>query len=441
MFVRQLSPLARLLDWLAVKYNIVIVVSGGNVDSRPTLDFDEASDGQRLLHLGAESDNRERQSAAVRSLHDQARHRRLLSPAEAVNVVSVGSVHADGLHFEPSDAVLDVMAPGLPAGYSPVGFGYSRSIKPEVRLPGGRQVFSAPLPGESGPTQLEPVPTPTLGPGLRAATPGRAGETEAFGYSCGTSNSTALATRILSQVFGVLEGLEHNHDQFPFPDAQYHPVLAKTLLVHAARWDDAGPRLKDLLGPHMNRRELTRVLGYGIVDSEKATSAKSTRVVLLGAASINENQRNTFRFPLPSALSASTEWRRLTIALGWLSPVNVRSHKYRMARLRFTPSKDDIGVEATEAEHHAVRKGTVQHEVFEGSKATGFVAGSALSIDIDCDIDAGKLQAPIRYALAASLEVGPTIRADIHNEVSTRLRTQAREQTRTHAMGVSSSAS
>ena len=117
----------------------------------------------------------------------------------------------------------------------------------------------APPPGESGPTQLEPAQSPARGPGLRAATPGRPGETEALGYSCGTSNSAALATRILSQLLDVLEGLQHNHDQFPFPDAQYQPVLAKTLLVHAARWHDAGPRLKDLLGPRQTRRELSRL--------------------------------------------------------------------------------------------------------------------------------------------------------------------------------------
>ncbi len=39
-FVRRLSPLARLLDWLADLYNIVIVVSGGNADGRPRLDLD-----------------------------------------------------------------------------------------------------------------------------------------------------------------------------------------------------------------------------------------------------------------------------------------------------------------------------------------------------------------------------------------------------------------
>lgn len=417
VFVRRLSPLARLLDWLAEKYNIVIVVSGGNVDGRPT------------INVSASSEDHERHSVALNSLHAQARHRRLLSPAEAVNVLTVGATHADGVDLELPNTVLDVLPNGVPASYSPEGFGYRRSVKPEILLPGGRQVFRAPPPGETGPTLLEILESPAVGPGIAAATPGLAGETDAVSYTCGTSNSTALAARILSQVFDTLERLQHEDGQFPFPDARYHPVLAKTLLVHAAGWHDLSD-LRDLLElpSHKARRRLTQILGYGVVRSQRATSAESTRAVLLGAGSIAKDQRHTFRFPLPSALTASTEWRRLTITLGWLSPISVRSQKYRMARLRFTSSRDDLGVAPTEADHNAVLKGTVQHQVFEGTAATTYADGSSLAINVDCRIDGGKLQNPVRYGLAASLEVGPAVRSDIHNQVRSRLSEQVRDR-------------
>lgn len=418
VFIRRLSPLARLLDWLAAEYNIVIVVSGGNVDGRPTID------------PGALADSRTRQSEALKSLHEQARNRRLLAPAEAVNALTVGAIHADGLDLDLPDTVLDIVPAGMPAAYSPVGFGYRRSVKPEVLLPGGRQVFRAPPPDDSGSTQLEVLESPAVGPGLGVATPGLAGETDAVSYTCGTSNSTALATRVLSQIFDILEGLQHEDGQFPFPDPQYHPVLAKTLLVHAAGWHNDLPILRDLLGlsRHQTRRELTRILGYGVVRSQRATSAESTRVVLLGAGSIAKDQRNTYRFPLPSALSASTEWRRLTITLGWLTPVNVHSQKYRMARLWFTSSREDVGVAPTEADYYAVRKGTVQHQVFEGTQATAYADGSTLTINVDCRSDAGTLRTPVRYGLAASLEVAPAIRSDIHNEIRSRLSENVRER-------------
>lgn len=112
VFIRRLSPLARLLDWLAEEYNIVIVVSGGNVDGRPT------------ISVGTLSEDHERHSEALNSLHAQARHRRLLSPAEAVNVLTVGATHADGVDLELPNTVLDVLPNGVPAGYSPVGYGY-----------------------------------------------------------------------------------------------------------------------------------------------------------------------------------------------------------------------------------------------------------------------------------------------------------------------------
>ncbi len=416
VFIRRLSPLARLLDWLAEKYNIVIVVSGGNVDGRPEID------------VGAVVNHHERQSAALKSLHEQASHRRLLAPAEAVNALTVGAIHTDGLDSDLPDTVMDIVPNGLPAAYSPVGFGYRRSVKPEILMPGGRQVFRAPPPGEVGPTQLKILESPAVGPGLGVATPGLAGETDAISYTCGTSNATALATRILSHVF---EGLQDEDDQFPFPDAQYHPVLAKTLLVHAAGWHDDLLRLKGLLGlsGQQVRRELTRILGYGVVHSQRAASAASTRVVLLGAGSTKKDQRNTFRFPLPPELSASTEWRRLTITMGWLSPINVQSQKYRMARLWFTPSSEDLGVAPVEADHYAVLKGTVQHQVLEGTAATRYADGAALTIDVDCRSDGGKLESAVRYGLAASLEVGPAVRSDIHNQVRSRLSEQVRDRT------------
>ena len=36
-FIRRLSPLAKLLDWLAHRYNVIIVVSTGNHDIHPTV--------------------------------------------------------------------------------------------------------------------------------------------------------------------------------------------------------------------------------------------------------------------------------------------------------------------------------------------------------------------------------------------------------------------
>lgn len=422
VFVRRLSPLARLLDWLSHTYNVVVVVSGGNHSAtKPILNAATLHDPKAIA------------VDAARSLLETARHRRLLSPAEAVNVITVGALHADGLDVDLPDTVIDPIATGLPASYSPVGFGFRRSVKPEVLLPGGRQVFSSPPPStDTGTVAVEPADNPQRGPGLAAAAPGRSGELDAITYSCGTSNAAALAARSLSEIIDVLEAARNQEGDAPFPDAQYHPVLAKTLLIHAAGWHDSLAQMRDLLGLTGQgvRRELTRMLGYGPVRGARVATAERTRVVLLGAGSIGKDRRHTFSFPLPPSLAATTEWRRLTITLGWLSPVNVHSQKYRMARLLFTPAKDDLRVSPVEADANAVFKGTVQHQVLEGTAAAGYVAGSSLAIDVDCRIDAGSLKNPVRYGIAASLEVATSVAVDLHAEVRTQVRAVLRDRAR-----------
>lgn len=421
VFIRRLSPLARLLDWLAHRYNVVIVVSGGNHNRcLPEVDASVLADGEAAA------------AATARSLYQRARQRRLLSPAEAVNVVTVGAVHADGVDVDLPDTVVDLVQAGTPATYSPVGFGFRRSVKPEVMLPGGRQIFRAPPPGASGMIEIEPAHTAALGPGVVVAGPGLGGELDAVTHTSGTSNAAALATRGLNGIFDVLEGLTVDAAGSPFPDAQYHPVLAKTLLVHAAGWHELMPTMRDALGLSGQdvRRELTRILGYGPVRDKRLATADRVRVVLLGAGSIAKDQRHTFRFPLPISLSAARDWRRLTITLGWLSPINVRSQKYRMARLQFTPPLDTLSLRPVEADHAAVLKGTVQHQVLEGHEAVAFVDGTELVIDVDCRADTGSFPAPVRFGLAASLEVGSNIQIDVHGEVLSRLRQEVRQRAR-----------
>jgi subtilase family protein len=420
VFVRRLSPLARMLDWLANRYNVVIVVSAGNHSGvQPAVSSVDLSDSEAT------------RTAAMRSLRERARERRLLSPAEAINVVTVGALHDDKLAYEQPDTVVDLTLQGGPASYSPVGFGFRRSVKPEVLLPGGRQLFRSPPPGSTGTVEVEPAITAGTGPGLRVATPGPASELDYAGFSSGTSNAAALATRTLSHIFDELESLGE-HDS-PLIDTQYQPVLAKTLLVHAAGWHDLADDMRSVLGLSgpATRRQLTQLLGYGPLRPDRVATAHSGRVVLIGTGSIGKDQRHSFQFPLPPVLSASTEWRRLTITLGWFSPISVRSQKYRMARLWFTPPRDELALTPMEADQNAVVKGTTQHQVLEGEAAVAFVDGSQLAIDVDCRSDAGPLATEVHYGLAASLEVSTAVQVELHEQVRQRIRARVREQART----------
>ena len=416
VFARRMSPLAKLLDWLSHKYNVLVLVSAGNHSFSAAVSTENLDDPD-ALHQDV---------VTTRYMH--ARQLGLLSPAEAVNVLTVGAIHADAAVIEQSDTVIDAIPLGMPAAYGAVGFGHRRSVKPEILMPGGRQLFQRPLPDATGgPVNLIEARHSATGPGVLVAAPAPAGGSNGIAFSCGTSNSTALASRAANEIFDVL-GAIPPADEFAFPDAQYHPVLAKTLLVHAAEWGNSGRVLQTLLDlePRSARRDMTQVLGYGSVVPEHVATAARTRVVLLGAGSISAGQRNKFNLPLPAGLAATTEWRRLTITLGWISPINARSWVHRQARLRFNPPDGQLGAERTQADTYAARMGTLQHEIFEGRAALAFAAGDSVQVYVDCRVDAGRIAGPVRYGLAVSIEMAPTVRVDIHAQMQQGLRAEVR---------------
>lgn len=422
VFGRQLSPLARLLDWLAFKYNRVVVVSAGNHRDLVSASHDEVSG-----ELGDA-----RTAVAVR-LRDQAALRRMLSPAEAINVLTVGSVHADGSTSAIPDQIIDLFEPGAPAPYTPAGTGYRRAVKPDLLLPGGRQVHVKPADGADLGV-LDAASAQATGPGLLSAGHGTPGSLDGVVYTAGTSNSAALASRYLDQILELL-AMPTDPDLPTMPDAQYHPVVARAMLVHAARWGEAGETLRRQLGIDERdaRKELVQLLGYGPVEPDHVLRGDRLCAVLVGAASIDKDQRRTFSFPLPPSLSATTLWRRLTVTLAWLSPINPRSQRYRMARLQITPPTNDIGVDRIEAPHYAAARGTVHHEVLEGEAAVAFQAGNNLEIAVDCFVDAGTLNAPVRFAVVVSLELAEGVLVDVHDEVQQQLRVQTRQPVRTRA--------
>ena len=125
-----MSPWAKLLDWLSMKYNVLFVISAGNHGGEIPL---QVSSGEfdQLQQAGIES-------ATIKALYQNARNLRLLSPAESINGVTVGSAHIDhatgvvmGDRIDPYDSIL------LPSPISAFGSGYRRSIKPDIIYSGG----------------------------------------------------------------------------------------------------------------------------------------------------------------------------------------------------------------------------------------------------------------------------------------------------------------
>ncbi len=414
-FDRVISSWARLLDWLSWKYNVLFVVSAGNHPHDIELNVPRAD----LRNLSAE----DREKAVIEAIAADTRHRRLLSPAETFNGITVAATHADASASGTNPNLLDPFArTGLPSTISAQGPGYRRTIKPDILLPGGRQFLSEKI-GNVHTKAVLQTPNFTRPPGQRVAAPGAAGELNLTFHTRGTSNSAALASRWAITLLDLISQLREQPGASLSPE--YDVVLLKTLLVHGADWGNGGPLYESILKNPRNSRVFRdyvgRFFGYGAADMTKVIACTDQRVTVLGMGKLGDGEGQEFLFPLPPSLSAVTDKRRLTITLAWVTPVNCIRQNYRIAHLWFNP-KNYLATDRVCADHNAVQRGTVQHEVLESAEAVDFQDGETIGIKVNCRADAGDIPEPIRYGLAVTLEVAEGIAIPIYQEVRDRLR-------------------
>jgi hypothetical protein len=143
---------------------------------------------------------------------------------------------------------------------------------------------------------------------------------------------------------------------------------------------------------------------------------------VIGTGELSDGDGNLYKFPLPPSLNAIRGRRRLTVSLGWTSPVNAQHRNYRKAALWVSSPAGPLLLNRTCVDYQAARRGSVQHEVFEGDSAVAFVDGDTVSIKVNCREDAGRLVEPIPYAIAVTLEVAEALAVPVYEEVRLRLR-------------------
>ncbi|MEB3051811.1 S8 family peptidase [Mycolicibacter sp. MYC123] len=428
--VRRISPVGRLLDWLANYYNLLFVVSAGNHLAPITIPTDAAVDVDSA------------RSASARAVYKETLVRGILPPGDALNVVTVGATHDDGLgDMDIPDTVWDITHPGAPAHFGATGPGVDRSVKPDLHHAGGRALYTRPVVDPAqGTVTVEIAQTAVAGPGLQVAAPGQAGATNNTVFTAGTSNAAALVSREASRLFDLLENNASGTEDTPLPNALYHPLLVRALLAHASRWGDWDTRLRRELGldNQQARRHLTALLGYGRLDINRLGTATTNRAVVVAGGHIGRNERHTYELPLPTSLRARADWHRFTITLAHLAPTVGQLARYRGAKVYFaTPDTGLAGGDRTDAEHNVVRRGSLQHEIVEGTRAMVFGDGDSFPIHVECMDDAQRLRAGthVRYALVVSVETAVETSTTIHNEVRATLREQARGRVRGRIAG------
>ena len=423
-FAGPMSPWGRLLDYLAARLGLLFIVSAGNTNTNLPVpafqgitDFEEASDIDR-------------QRAILEALGNQRSQRTLLSPAEAMNPVTVGAWHEDAVASRPPGFYRPYVDDG-PNVTSAMGLGHNRVVKPDIFMPAGREHLRTVSFG--GGLVVKAAEAGRVY-GLKAAVPDEGGRLDREGLTAGTSAATALATRGAHRLFDALMD-EDNGGVLQDADRRYYGVVIKALLVHRARWGEVGAELEDIYGPkgrgtHIARRDnIARVLGYGRPNVEEALTCAANRATLVGYGEVApDGSASLFRVPLPSSLERVTEPRTITLTLAWFSPVNIRHRAYRKAKLEITPAdfKTSAGVERSpnQPSDKSVPRGSLFHVRYEGHRAVPFVDGGHLSFRVFCREQGGPLDERIRYGLAVTIEAGEHV--PVYQEVQQRLGVRTR---------------
>jgi len=428
VFLRKMSPWARLLDWLAYKYRVLFVVSAGNHPSELTLNVPR---GMAPTMNGAD-----RQAIVLEALYKDRRNRTLLSPAESINALTVGAAHRDSSSAPPNLHLVDpIVSESLLSPTSALGNGFRNMIKPDVLAPGGRQLYreSATSVTGSGSSSLLQLVEGVQPPGVLVAAPYSPIEASKRWYLRGTSVAAALTTRLAAQIF---EGLE----QLPAADGIRSSgnvsVLLKALLAHSAIWgDEAQTALEEVLVrngvPRAKLKDnLSRFLGHGTIRPDRAFHCTDQRVTVLGHGELKHGDAHVFRMPWPQTLRSRVDERRVTITLASLVPIVAGNYAYRGADIWVAKPREcsSVGLEAGDRDQHAILRGTLQHVCYKGSKAADFADSAHLTLQINCRADAMDEDSlpPVPYALAVSLEVAEGSPLPIYEEVEIALRTQIR---------------
>ena len=355
--------------------------------------------------------------------------RTLLSPAEAVNVVTVGARHRDTI-FDGTAGPMSIdpyHIDTLPNVTSALGTGAARAPKPEILMNGGRELVRPSM--DEGRLSIGPPELAGRFFGIQAATALRAGGIENYRNVFGTSPAAALATHEaarLEQALRTMEGIAVADEHLA--------VVLKALLGHAAAWDaDAGALVDELareagLSAWQHRRiEQSRLLGLGNSDTSRVLAATEQRAVILFRGEITRDRTDQHALPLPSTLSGKSEWRALTATLAWLTPVSFRHRAYRAAALGLELAGFDggaaIGAEAEKAQpdENLASRGTLLHRRWSGDDPAIFFADQGVRLDVSCASPTDALDVAVPYALAVTIEVGVASTIDVYTEIKARI--------------------
>jgi len=433
-FIRRPSPWAALLDYFSHHHRLLFVLSAGNIFDSFRVDLFQ----DRNELEGAEP--LERQAAIMNAIERAKAGRGIFSPAESINNLTVGALHADDSQAAESpdlDPYPNLVMTNLA---SALGFGVNRCLKPDLVEQGGRfAIGCANVPG--GGIDIHAKRSTHFGHLVAAPSP--TGELRSVDRIAGTSNAAALVSRSCARVADALEDVfsstkENLHDR-----STRVPML-KALATHGCSWGRIGEVLEDAYPPHGARKwhgrrdTIAKFLGYGQPAVERVVTGGDNRVTLLADDEILPEELHEYRIPIPRAMLHTRDIRSVTITLAWTTPIVTTSMDYRGVSLAFVDADGKTQYwkgydRKLQPNGTTAQRGTLLHLSLEGKRLQRSVDEKGLFIGVQAMArHFSQTMTKVPYALAVTLEMAQSQNTGIYADVSEaiRLRDRARVQPR-----------
>ena len=285
---RQL-PWAELLDELARRLDLVIVVSAGNVLD-PMLP--QTFNSQQL------------QSEVVENLGSP--QHRLIDPATAALCLTVGSITRRADPYDNGSSTRLAASPeGAPSAFTRSGLGVAGAVKPEVVHYGGNYAIDS-----FGNNYIWQKHDPNLG---EPSTTHNFATRGLLRASVGTSFAAARVTHIAARVDSALQA-----QLGTAPSAN----LIRAVVANSAKIDR---NLRDLFNNKQSR--LLKTVGYGI-PTDTASSSSASRVTLFSEDEVAHRTFHVYSLTIPSEFIDSPGRRSVRVSLAYNPPTRLSRRDY-----------------------------------------------------------------------------------------------------------------
>lgn len=408
--VRQLattmSPTARLLDFLAYKYNILFIISAGNHPEIVNF-VDKPFDELKALNIS------QRSSIFGETIKANQRNLKILAPAESLNGLTIGALYDDFTNANETARFIWAVDRGLPSPISAIGKGYRSVITPDLFYYGGREFIRGKFDGK-----IDWVES-LREPGCLSAVPYGTGDADGCAFSFGTSDAAAQITHEAAKCHDVLNQVFIAETGSNIP-VEATAILLKAMLTHGATWEPIAEKLALAMGA--SPKQLSKWLGNGVPNISRVIECTKERITLIGLGTLKKDEGDIFRLPLPVDFSSRLMKRKLTVTLSYLSPIAPNKQTYRGAQLWFNIDDSGKGLvpDRQNTEWQAVRKGSLQHEIFIGENPIVW-NDDDLIIKVNCKEEANKIKTAIPYCLFVSFEVAEGFDVNLYADVSAKI--------------------